>query len=61
MKGREIREMNPEELNKKLQDLKQELFNLRLRKNTEQLENPRRFREIRREIARILTVLRERE
>ncbi|MCD6133648.1 MAG: 50S ribosomal protein L29 [Deltaproteobacteria bacterium] len=61
MKGREIREMNPEELNKKLQDLKQELFNLRLRKNTEQLENPRRFRDIKREIARILTVLRERE
>jgi len=61
MKGREIREMNPEELNKKLQDLKQELFNLRLRKNTEQLENPRRFRDIKREIARILTALRERE
>jgi len=61
MKGREIREMSTEELNKKLQDLKQELFNLRLRKNTEQLENPRRFRDIKREIARILTALRERE
>ncbi|MCK4277842.1 MAG: 50S ribosomal protein L29 [Desulfurellaceae bacterium] len=59
MKSREIREMDTEGLNKKLQDLKQELFNLRLRKNVEQLENPKRFRNIRRGIARILTVLRE--
>ncbi len=59
MKSGEIREMDTEGLNKKLQDLKQELFNLRLRKNVEQLENPKRFRNIRRGIARILTVLRE--
>ncbi|MEA1995010.1 MAG: 50S ribosomal protein L29 [Campylobacterota bacterium] len=59
MKSKEIREMDTEGLNKKLQDLKQELFNLRLRKNVEQLENPKMFRSTRRGIAQILTVLRE--
>lgn len=59
MKIREIRELGSEELRKKLDNLRQELLNLRLRRNVEQLENPKRFRTVRREIARILTVLKE--
>ncbi|MCD6223377.1 MAG: 50S ribosomal protein L29 [Deltaproteobacteria bacterium] len=59
MRIREIRELGSEELKKKLDNLKEELLNLRLRKSVEQLENPKRFRTVRREIARILTVLKE--
>lgn len=59
MKIREIRELGSEELRKKLGNLREELLSLRLRKSVEQLENPKRFRTVRREIARILTVLKE--
>ena len=61
MKAKEIRDMDAAELHKKLDGLKEELFNLRFQLATGQLENPMRIREVRRDIARVKTVLRERE
>ena len=60
MKANELTEMKPEELEAKLQELVQERFNLRFRSATESIENPMRFRAIRRDIARIKTALRMR-
>lgn len=57
---KEIRELSVAELQKRLQDLKQETFNLRLQQATGQLENSTRIRTIRREIARITTFITER-
>ncbi|MBR6798417.1 MAG: 50S ribosomal protein L29 [Opitutales bacterium] len=54
-----IREMTPEELSKTLRSDREELLNLRLRKNTGQVDNPARIRTLRREIARLETVARE--
>ncbi|MBE6935152.1 MAG: 50S ribosomal protein L29 [Ruminococcaceae bacterium] len=59
MKTNEIREMSVEELNVKLNDLKKDLFNLRFQNATNQLENPKRISEVRREIARVKTVITE--
>ena len=61
MKAKEIRNFTTEELNAKLVDLKEELFNLRFQHATGQLDNPMRVRAVRREIARVKTILRERE
>ena len=61
MKINEIRELTTEELNKKLEELKEELFNLRFANATGNLEKPSRVREIRKTIARIKMVIRERE
>jgi large subunit ribosomal protein L29 len=61
MKAEEIRAMTSEELGRKLDDLKEELFNLRFQMVTAQLDNPMRVRDVRRDIARVKTVLRERE
>jgi large subunit ribosomal protein L29 len=61
MKVKEIREMNNSELVETLDELKSELFNLRFRLVTGQLENPMRIKEVRKSIARIKTILRERE
>ena len=61
MNVKELRAMSQEELNKKLTEAKEELFNLRFQMSTAQLDNPRRVREVRRNIARIETVRRERE
>ncbi len=61
MKVKEIRDMSETELKQKLDDLKDELFNLRFRSVTGQLDNPMRINEVRKSIARIQTVLRERE
>jgi large subunit ribosomal protein L29 len=61
MKAKEIRDMNQTELNKQLSDLKSELFNLRFQLATGQLENPLRIRSVRKDIARIKTVMREEE
>lgn len=61
MKINEIRELTTEELNKKLEELKEELFNLRFASATGNLEKPSRIREIRKTIARIKMVIRERE
>ena len=49
------------ELQEQLEKDRQELFNLRFQSNTQQLENPRRIRVVRRNIARILTILSQRE
>jgi len=57
----EIRELSDKELQEKVRELKEELFNLRFQMATGQLENPMRIREVRRSIARVKTVLRERE
>ena len=62
MKINEIREINnSDELNQKLEDLKKELFNLRFQHATNQLDNPRVITEVKRTIARVKTILRERE
>lgn len=57
----ELRELTDEELVTKLRESKEELFNLRFQMATGQLDNNRRLRTVRHEIARIYTVLRERE
>lgn len=61
MKANELREMTNEELKETLAELKGELFNLRFQLATGQLENPMRIREVKRDIARVKTILRERE
>ena len=61
MKINEIRDLTNDELNQKLEDLKAELFNLRFQHATNQLDNPRVITEVKRTIAKIKTVLRERE
>jgi large subunit ribosomal protein L29 len=60
MKSSEVNEMKAEELEAKLEELVKERFNLRFRSATESIENPMRFRAIRRDIARIKTALRMR-
>ena len=61
MKVNEIRDMTPEEQVEKIKSLKEELFNLRFQHATGQLENPMRLREVKRSIAQIKTIQRERE
>ena len=61
MKASEIRELSPAELEKKLQDLKEELFNLRFQHAINQLDDPMRLRAVRKEIAVVKTIIRERE
>jgi large subunit ribosomal protein L29 len=61
MKANEIREMSVENLKTRLEELVTERFNLRFRSATESIENPMRFRAIRRDIARLQTILREKE
>jgi large subunit ribosomal protein L29 len=60
MKASEIRALSNEELQKKLDDLKEELFNLRFQSVTGQLDNPMRIKEVRKDIARVKTIMRER-
>ena len=57
----ELRELPDDELAQKLAEEREELFNLRFQIVTGQLDNPRRIKEVKREIARVLTVMRERE
>ena len=61
MKVNEIRELSTEKKKKKLVESKQELFNLRFRQATGELEKPSRLRELRHTVARMKTVLKERE
>ena len=61
MKIKELRELSNEELNKKLKSLKQELFNLRFSNATGQLTNPMQLNACKKDIARIKTILTERE
>ena len=59
MNAKEIRELSAEELTTKLGELKKDLFNLRLQHATNQLENVNKISEVKRDIARVNTVLRE--
>lgn len=61
MKASEIRELTTEELTSKLADLKAELFNLRFQLAINQLENPMRIPAVKKDIARVKTILRENE
>ena len=61
MKATEIRELNISELNKKLADLKDELFKLRFQLAINQLENPMRITAVKKDIARVKTIIRENE
>ena len=61
MKAKELRELSNEELQDKINELKGELFNLRFQSATGQLDNPMRIKEVRKSIARVHTILRERE
>ncbi|NIQ96633.1 MAG: 50S ribosomal protein L29 [Desulfuromonadales bacterium] len=59
MKASELKDLNVEELNQKTQELSQELFNLRFQLHTGHLENTSRIGQVRKDIARVKTVLRE--
>lgn len=61
MKAKEIRDLTTAEIEQKIKTLKEELFNLRFQLATGQLENTARIREVRKSIARMKTVIRERE
>ena len=61
MKIAEIRKLTTEDLNKKLEENKKELFNLKFASATGTLEKPHRIKELRHEVAKIKTVIRERE
>lgn len=61
MKTKEIRQMSSEELNKKVNELKNELFNLRFRLATGQLDNPSSIKVVKKDIARVKTIIKERE
>lgn len=60
MRARDFRELSGEELDKKLAELTEERFRLRFRSATERIDNPLQFRTLRRDIARIKTLLHER-
>lgn len=61
MKASEVRELSDKELQERIRELKDELFNLRFQMATGQLENTMRLKEVRKSIARVKTVMRERE
>ena len=61
MKAKEIRNLSTDELNKKLEELKKDLFMLRMQHATNQLDNPMRIVAVRKDIARIKTIIREKE
>lgn len=59
MKASEIRNMSVEEMDQKVEGLRQEIFNLRFQKELGQMENPNKIRLLKRDIARLLTVITE--
>lgn len=61
MKASEIRELSPDEMQRKAVDLKEELFNLRFQHEIGQLENPMKMKQTKRDIARIKTIIQESE
>ena len=61
MKATEVRKLSAEELSAKLLDLKKDLFQLRLQHATNQLDNPIRIAEVKKDIARVKTILREQQ
>ena len=60
MRAKEIRQMSDTEMDKKFKELKSELFNLRFQLATGQLDNPMRIKGVKKDIARILTITKER-
>ena len=61
MKANEVRKMSVAELETKLQDLKKDLFNLRLQHATNQLDNPIKIAQVKKDIARVKTIIREQQ
>jgi large subunit ribosomal protein L29 len=61
MKASEIKDMSMEEMLRKLDDLKEELFNLRFQHETGQLENPQKMKQAKRDIARVKTIIKQSE
>lgn len=61
VKTNEIRKLSTEDINKKIAESKEELFNLRMKQATGNLENPSRIHELRKTVARLKTILHERE
>ncbi len=61
MKAKEIRELSPAEISSKVAGMEEELFNLRFQGKMQQLSNPLRIRQVRREIARAKTILNEKK
>ena len=59
MRASEIRDLNLDEMNRKVSDLKEELFNLRFQHEIGQLEDPQKMKQTKRDIARIKTIIRE--
>ena len=59
MKAKELRDMTGDELNAKLKELKNELFNLRFQLAINQLDNPHKIVDVKRDIARVMTILQE--
>jgi len=59
MKASEIRDMNLDEIHRKVSDLREELFNLRFQHEIGQLENPQRMKKTKRDIARLKTIIKE--
>ena len=61
MKANEVRKMSSAELENKLNDLKKDLFNLRLQHATNQLDNPIKIAQVKKDIARVKTIIREQQ
>jgi len=61
MKATEVRDLSTEELGKKLSDLKRDLFYLRMQHATNQLDNPLKIKEVKKDIARVQTIIREKQ
>ncbi len=61
MKASEIKDLSMEEMLRKLDDLKEELFNLRFQHETGQLENPQKMKQAKRDIAKVKTIIRQSE
>ena len=59
MKAKELRDMTGDELNAKLKELKNELFNLRFQHAINQLDNPHKIVDVKKDIARVMTILQE--
>ena len=60
MKTKELRELSVDELNNRRRELRQEMLNLRIQQQSGQLENPSRIKTLRREVARIVTIVTDR-
>ncbi len=61
MKAKDLRQLSSEELESKYEELSEQLFKLKIQKTIGQLDNPAKLKQVKRDIARILTILRERE